>query len=298
MAKYEYDSGLPFDDELRKNLEDQFKQRIDNNFPSLLIIDGGQGEGKTTLMIQIIDYINKLKGFPPCTLSITDHPQVALGGSEFAKFFNVCKIRGLPVIGYDEAGDFSKRASLTRFNAMINRRFETFRSSNIMVILCLPNFNVLDNHLFDLKVPRGLLHLRNREETINYGNYFGYSLYAMNWIKYWFNKLPTAIRYDCYNKTTFNFRGHFKNLLPEREKKLAELSNYGKDKESIMAEIRMEGYLTVDEIAKKLYRSIIWVRLTMKKLRIKEKRIYKKKKFYNQTDFDRIMDYMEEKNRR
>jgi len=211
-----YDHGEAFDKVLAENLDEQSKDRVGKDFPSLLLIDGGQGQGKTTLMTHVIDYVNKINGLPPASLKISEHPQVSMGGKEFIKHFNICRKQGLPIIGYDEAGDFSKRGSLTRFNAMLNRRFETIRSSNIIVVFCLPNFNVIDNNLFELQVIRGLLHLHSREITGNYGNYDAYSAYQMGWIRHWFDKLPKPRKHTCYDKSYPNFMGHFKNLDPVR----------------------------------------------------------------------------------
>lgn len=277
---YRYKSGLFFDKTLALNLDKQTSNRIDINFPSLIIIDGGQGQGKTTLMVQIIDYINNKFGLGPCSLKLKNHPQLALGGKEFIRNFNICKAQGWPIIGYDEAGDFSRRGSISRFNSMINRRFETFRSSNIIVILCLPNFNILDNNLFDLNVPRILLHLKDRELTRNYGNYAAYSLYGMNWIRYWFEKLNKAVRYKCYEKTSPNFQGHFKDLSPARKEELRKLSDFGKDKESQIAEIKAEGLLTYSDLSYKVNMSIPWVRLMISKKKLKAERIVKRVKYF------------------
>lgn len=288
---YVYNNGLPFGDKLKDNIEDQI-DRVKKKFPSLIIIDGGQGQGKTTLAVNIINYINSYHGLPPCSLKIKKHPQLSLGGTEFINNFNVCKLNGFPVAAYDEAGDFSKRGAIGRFNAMINRRFETYRSSEIIVIIIVPTFTILDNHLFDLKIPRMLLHCKDREKTINYGNYFGYSYYRMQWIRYWFDRLPKAIRYQCYNKTQFNFPGHFKTLIPERELQLAKLSDYGKDKESRKAAIKMEGLVSYHEIAQKVNRSVIYVRKIILEKNIKERRIIERAKYFDSSVIDVVTDYV------
>jgi len=268
-------------------------ERVKLDFPSLIILDGGQGQGKTTLMTHIINHYNKRRGLPRADLSKQHHPQIALGGKEFTKNFNVCKSEGLPVIGYDEAGDFSRRGSISRFNSMINRRFETFRSSNIIVILCLPNFNVLDMHLYDLQIPRILLHLRDRELTKNFGNYDGYSLYGMNWIRYWFDKLNKAIRYKCYDKVTPNFRGHFLDLAPEERKQLKALSDMGKDRESQKAEIKAEGLLSYIDLASKLGWSVSYTRQVIRKIRFKKTRTIGGVSYFHEDLVNRLLDHKE-----
>lgn len=289
--KYLYKNGLPFNDELANNLTKQKEQRIDKKFPSVILVDGGQGQGKTTLIVEAIDFINKLCGLPECDLHKSHHPQLALGGKEFIKNFNDCKKEGLPIIGYDESGDYSKRSSMTKFNAMLNRRFETMRSSNIIVLFALPNFNVLDNHLFDLQVVRGALHLYERQE--NYGQYFGYSLTQTNWLRYWWDELPKPRKHEAYKKTIPNFRGEFKDLEPERAKLLKALSDYGKDMQSQESEIKSYGLITFQDIATTLNRSLVWVRLIIRKLRIKPVRLLSNVKYFDKSTIDILSDHIE-----
>ena len=291
-TKLLYGNGLPFNGALDRCLDEQI-ERVKNNFASIIIIDGGQGQGKTTLLDHCVNYVNNKVGIGKCSLGIKDHPQISLGGKEFIKHFNICKDKGLPICGYDEAGDFSRRGSVSRFNAMLNRRFETYRSSKIIVIICLPNFNVLDNNLFDLKIVRALIHLDNREKTLTYGNYTVFSLYAMNWIRYWHDKLPKAVRHECYKKTSWNFKGQFKDLDPKRKKLLANLSDYGKDKQSVLAEIKLEGLLSYGEIAHKVARSIIWVRKAVAELKIKPVRRVLHTLYFHGATVDRLLDKIE-----
>lgn len=292
-TRYLYDHGLPFNQTLGENLQAQVSERIEKKKPSLIIIDGGQGEGKTTLLCHIIDYINELKGLPPCELSIKHHPQIALGGNEFTKQFNLCKRENLPIIGYDEAGDFTKRGAISSFNARLIRRFETFRSSNIMVVLCLPNMGILDQHLFDLQIVRGLLHLKDR--GMNYGNFYAYNGMEVGWIRYWMDKLPKPLRYQAYQKCAWSFRGQFKDLPPGRSQALAKLSDFGKDREDMEAEIKYQGLVTYRDIARRLSKSIVWTRMVVKELRIKEDRIIKKVKYFKKEVLDILIEYADRK---
>jgi len=292
-TNYLYDNGLPFSQTLADNLKDQLANRIDKKKPSLILIDGGQGEGKTTLLTEIIDYVNEVRGLGKCDLSIKHHPQIALGGNEFTKQFNVCKKEGLPIIGYDEAGDFTKRGAVSSFNARLIRRFETFRSSNIMVVLCLPNMGILDSHLFDLQIVRGLIHLKDR--TTKYGNFFAYNGMEVGWIRYWMDKLPKPLRYQAYNRCAWSFRGHFKDLPPARSEALGKLSDFGKDREDMLAEIKYLGLLSYREIAQRLSRSIVWVRAVVKDLKIQPDRIIKKVMYFKKDVLDVLLEYRDSK---
>ena len=62
-----YKHGLPFSEKLAENVKDLIA-RIDLNKASLIVIDGGVGEGKTTLAVHIADYVNSLAGMGPISL--------------------------------------------------------------------------------------------------------------------------------------------------------------------------------------------------------------------------------------
>ena len=291
IKRYLYDHGLPFSEKLGVNLL-TLKKRIEHHKAALLLIDGGVGEGKTTIGVEVADHYNSLYKQPPIDLTFKKHPQLAMGGEQFIRQLRKCYEQHLPVIFYDEAGDFSKRGSLSRFNAMLNRTFETYRGFKILVIIALPYFSVLDNHLFDLNIPRGLLHLRDRTETS--GTFFGYSLVLMNWIRYWHDKLPKGIKYKCYKKTIPNFKGHFLDLEPRRSKQLDLISIKGKFDILKKAEIKIEGLMSYKDLADKLHRSIMWAKVAVNKLKIKEKRIIDRAKYFDETTLNRLADFIDE----
>lgn len=285
MPRFKYEHGLPFSRGLAVNIEDLVK-RIDNKKASLIIIEGGVGEGKTTLGVHIADYTNSLKKLPPIDFS---GPQLAMGGVDFLKKMRVCYEEKLPVIIYDEAGDFSKRGALTRFNAVINRTFETFRAFKCLVIICLPNFNVLDNQLFDNKIPRLLLNCRDR--TNAQGNYDGYGLSEMLWLKYWIKKSP--IKNYAYGRVYANFNGHFLDLDPERSKLLDKVSISNKLNILRKNEVRIEGLLSYPEIAQRLNVSIDFVRRAVSNLKIKPARCIGRAKYFDQEALAQLSDFSE-----
>jgi len=279
-----YNSGLEFSDILSINIDDLL-QRIDMNKASLLILDGGIGEGKTTLAVHIADYIHKKKGLG----KINFKESLAMGGEEFLERLRICYRNELPVIIYDEAGDFNRRGALTRFNAMINRTFETFRAFKILVILCLPSFHVLDNELFDKQIPRVLLHVKDR--TMAQGNFYGYSLYRMRYIKHKIGKL--IVPNFAYTQVQPNFYGHFHDLPKTRAKELDKVSTTGKLKVLVKSEIKIKGLLGYPELSAKLSRSIVWVRVHINKLKIKPRQIINRAKYFNEEDLNRLSDHLE-----
>lgn len=288
-----YDHGLPFSEVLSWNLDDLDK-RVQGKKASLIIVDGGVGEGKTTLIVEILDYINSLHGHPVIEIEddkLNSGPQLAMGGADFLKKLTVCHELKLVCIGYDEAGDFSKRGSLSKFNAMLNRTFETFRGYKILVVIGLPCFDVLDGTLFDNQIPRMLLHLRGRTDT--HGNFDAYGLEEMNWIRYWMQKWPKH-KPKAYSKVIPNFRGHFLDIAPDRSKKLDRVSTKSKLKILRKSAIKIEGLLSYQELATKVDRSVIWVRKAIANLGIKHKRTLGQVKYFEPEVADRLADLVED----
>jgi hypothetical protein len=287
-----YKHGLYFEPVLAQNLR-ELQDRVNKKKASLIIIDGGVGLGKTTLLIHVLDYINHLNGKPPVQIETEKGeagPQLAMGGVEFLKKLKVCYEENLPCIGYDEAGDFSKRGSLTKFNAMLNRTFETFRAFKCIVILALPNFNVLDNQLFDNQIPRMLIHVTDR--SMNYGNFDAFDLMCMNWARYWMKKMP--VKNYAWTKVYPNFRGQFLDLEPDRSKMLDRISMKNKLKILAKSQIKIEGLLGYADMATKLEMSVIWVRKACANLGLKHARIVDRIKYFDPDVVNRLADHLED----
>ena len=289
--RYVYDSGLPFDGEIPANLLSAINRVEKQKKASCIIIDGIPGNGKTTLLVEIIDYINNYYGLPECKLDISDHPQLSMGGHQFVEYLRIGRKDGLVILGYDEAGDFDRRDFKSSFNRTLNNIFQRYRGFKIILILVLPNFNVLETRLFQYGVPRMLFHCHDKGE--NYSEYSAYSLVGMNWIRYWFKRLPEAINYMCYNKVEPNFRGHFLDLTPERSKKLDLLSTSSKNKLVEEAEITLDGLVTYTVICQKLNRSMVWARNTISKLRIKPVKKINRINYFDKGVLDTLNSFLD-----
>jgi hypothetical protein len=277
-TKDKYPHGYPFSEKLALNIYDLI-DRVKQNKASLIVVDGGVGEGKTTLAVHIADLITQR----PIVLE----EQLAMGGEELVRKLKLCYHKKLPVLIYDEAGDFNKRGSLSRFNQTLNRIFETFRGFKIIIIACLPNFNVLDNQLFDNKIPRLLLHLRGR--TQRHGNFHGYSFTQMQWLRYHMQR-NKFIKEMSFKKVRPNFMGHFLDLPAARSKELDAFSTKGKLGFLAENSKKMEGLLTYQDLEKKTGRSIPWLRKTVGKLRIRPAKVEKKTRYFNDAILSQIME--------
>jgi hypothetical protein len=279
MKRLIYDNGKPFNDKMVENIK-CIKKRILHNKAGIIIVDGGVGEGKTTLGTHIADeyqgsYINFKK-------------QYAFGGDQFQEKLQICYDSELSVIIYDEAGDFSKRGALTEFNKRLIRVFETFRAFKILVIVVLPNFSVLENSLFDLKIPRFLFNCHNR--TDKQGEIRAYSLYRMLWLKSKMNDHKLVIKQMAYSSVTPNFRGHFLDLTLDRAEELNKICMEGKLNSLSDNVLKSRGLITKDYIMSKLNRSKVWVTKYLVKLNIKPKVVYKKKNYYEQHILETLRD--------
>jgi len=283
-----YKHGLPFSEKLGENIIDGV-DRVKRKLATAIVIDGGVGQGKTTIAVQVADFINELFDLDVISLDIKYHPQLAMGGKQFASQMRECFIKGLPAIVYDEAGDFSKRGSMTQFNAFLNRIFETYRAFKIIVIIVVPNMYVLDNNLFDNQIPRFLLHCHGRTES--QGNFSGYSLYNMFKIRYLMSK-TTNKAYPYTINDLKNFVGHFKDLDPERSKALDKLTISSKLDILQSAELHLEGLIDRADIGRRLAKSQSWVKLACMKLKINPKRYVKRVAYYDKNVIDILQDFI------
>jgi Ni2+-binding GTPase involved in maturation of urease and hydrogenase len=280
---YLYDYGLPFGNKLAQNIDDLL-DRIDRKKASLLIIDGLMGEGKTTLAVEIMEYVTKSRDKAISTVGFYDdfktdfEKQLAMGGEDFQEKLQICRDSKLVVLTYDEAGDFSKRGAITSFNQRLIRVFQTFRSFKILIIMCLPSFEVLDNDLFKHGVPRLLLHCCDRGQT--YGSIKGYGLEEMFYIKHFMKKEVVPLK--AYSKINPNFRSHFKDLPKAISNKLDKISTAAKSETLSSNILKNQGLLNKHDIAKIVGRSIRWVEKGIAKTDVTHKRIFKRAKYYGE----------------
>jgi len=298
-----YSYGLPFSKDLAYNINQQIL-RVKGKKASLIVVDGGIGEGKTTLKVHIADYINgayplitKIKGeYPELdedvlygydeTKTIKFKKQMAMGGEEFPKKLGLCFEERLPVVIYDEAGDFARRGALTKLNSMLNGIFEKYRGLRIVVIMGLPSLRTLDSSVMDKCMVRFGLHCEGRTEL--YGNFKGYSAYRLNWVLVKMKKLVVKIK--AYAITFPNIRGHFLDLPKDRSEELDKFSTLGKKNALRVDELKFKGYLTYSDMAKQLRRSVSWVKEVVIRKKIPHVDIYKNAKYFDRTVLDVLTD--------
>lgn len=272
-----YSHGLLFSTKLAENLQDQLK-RVRIKKASLIIIDGTPGEGKTTLAVECADFLQGQH--------IDFGKQLAMGGEQLLTKLRVCMEEDLSVLIYDEAGDFSKRGALTKFNQRLIRVFETYRGLKIIIIVVLPDFSILDNALFRIKVPRMLLHCHDRQD-FDYGNFDGYGLNEMFWILHHMKKSPN--REFAFTVVEPNFVGHFLNIPTARSNELDSISTKSKKKTLVDQERQVAGMISYLDMEKAMGRSKDWVRREVKKRGIRPARVEKGVWYFHQQVLDDML---------
>jgi hypothetical protein len=287
--KYLYKHNLPFSEIVAINIDDLI-ERIRKRKASLIIVDGLMGEGKTTLAVEVAEYVEKhAAGKIEAVLRgdldfyedwiVQYKKQLAMGGDDFQEKLEMCKDSKLLVCIYDEAGDFSKKGAITQFNQRLMRVFQTFRTFNILIILCLPCFDILENDLFKQGVPRLLLNCHERTER--HGNIRGYALDEMFYLKKHMRDLINPLK--AYKMVVPNFRGHFLDLPPERSDELDALSTAAKSEVLSKNILKNRGLVNLSDISRRIGRSHYWTRIKLRELGIDPTTVYKKLNYYEES---------------
>lgn len=238
-----------FDKDLKYNIIQQHTRVTTEKLASVILIDGFSGQGKTNLAVQIADIINAQDGFEQVKLELSDHPQLGMGSQEFLKQVPICYEAGYHVIIYDEGGDFNRRSFMSKVNAILNRVFETYRAYKVIVIICLPNFWKLDKSLFELALPRFLIHVHGKKQDKGYGKFKAYSLHRIYGI---LNKLDKrSNKATIYKEYRPNLHGNTYNLPTERSNKLETLSTRSKLSYVKAQGHKIKGLSTIKEISER-----------------------------------------------
>jgi hypothetical protein len=288
-TKYLYAHGLPFRQLHADNIDD-LMLRIKRKKASLLVYDGGVGEGKTTMAVHTADYVN-IKWGRGGPIDFRG-PQLALGGKEFGEKILVCHDQKLLVIIYDEAGDLDKKTTMSAFNRRLMRIFEMYRGFAILVVVALPRFYKLENELLDLGVWRLTLHCEDR--TDNQGNFRVFDIEQTYYIKEAAKKIIVKPR--CYDSGAHNYQGHFLDLPKERSDELDRVSVESKRKETKRTVYDVKDRFTVPMIAKHFGMSPRWVLLRLKELDdVGDVKVFERKKWYQKDIIKQIESLEEEK---
>lgn len=277
-----YNNGLPFNTMLASAV-DKVKYRVlKDNMPGMIIIDGVPGTGKTNLAINLLIYLQQS--------DIDLKSQYACGGSEFHEKLEICNLKGYYVMIYDEFGDANKRGALTRFNRQLIRTFEMFRTYKILIIGVLPNFNSLENQIYEMQLPRGLIHCQYKNENAGYNEGSTYSLDKMNKLREYMSNMGTR-KYLAFRWVTPSFRFNSKVLPINRDKQITTISDKFKKEAVSETSMKLMGFISLKELTTKIGKTDRWVRLKIAENKIKPERVWKRRNYYNEKVYDLLETY-------
>ena len=125
------------DDRLKKNLDEKVIPDLKKRDKDIvLLFDGHEGVGKTTLGIQVGKYIDP-------TLDVS---RIVFGAEDFRDA--ILKAKQGQVVIYDEAfTGLSARSSLSGVNKILVSLMMQMRQKNLCVIIILPTFFLLDKYV-------------------------------------------------------------------------------------------------------------------------------------------------------
>jgi hypothetical protein len=257
----------------------------------MIVLDGMQGEGKTTMAIHIADYLKGAyrrvsadKWEFDASKAVDLSRQYGMGGAKFVEVLQMCVDALLQQAIYDEGGDFNKRGALTEFNRLLNRIFETYRTFRICPIMSLPSASVLDKELFIKGIPRLCLHIENRSET--YGNYRAYSLWRMMHVLHKMTK--NVVPQQAYRKTYPNFYGQFLDLPPQRRDELRRISDEGKKEILTTNVLKQRGLVSMPDLAKQLNVTRQHLNFIIRKTNVSESNIHKRIRYFDSESVAKI----------
>lgn len=221
-----YRNGYPWNDALQQNLEDLDKRTFKSKRkkPTIIIIGGASGWGKTTLATLIGSWFQG-------ELIDLKH-QKAEGAKDFGKCLDYCMQNNKRVLLYDEAGDFSKDSVQTIVTKNINRVLDTWRTFRILLIMIAPDVGVFPNAPFDKKLPRLYINMTGGSDVQS--NYDAYSYVGMSWIRFKILQLRrkhALAHIIAHSQVIPNFRGHIKEPPVWFQEYVDKSSDAGKQKE-------------------------------------------------------------------
>jgi hypothetical protein len=214
--------------------------RVYENKPSIIIVSGPLGSGKTTLGVRMADVIEGKE--------IIMSEQLSNGGADFQEKLQRCVINKRKTIIYDEAGDFNKKSVMTRFNKNMNRIWDTFRTHRIIPIIILPDVMNLDSQPIRNQSMRLLVHCGERDKSG--GKYKGYSLADYFWLAHHSKK--AVIKPSIYATQKPLYKERFIKLSEERQKELDQISTQAKLGIIDKINIEQQGLLNTNQIVDKL----------------------------------------------
>lgn len=278
-----YENGYPLS---TKTLEllDKLERRMKNNFPVALVIEGGQGKGKSTTATHIADYIEG----KPININVeSDDSQVAYPGSYVSKLDHA-HVLGQRVLVLEEASFLSGVNAGKREVKDIVELWNTIRQYGMFLVLCLPQAHILYSPLIDQDVVRGLVRMKQR--TGHEARFVWYDVHKM--LKIRERQKKSFDPAGAYRGVKVTSLGVAKPLPPDAAEALDRVSMAGKTEVRRQKLIAENGYLDTSELAAQFGKSVRWVQIKIRENSIKPVMIHKNKRYYAPETIDLLEKYI------
>jgi len=203
--KYEKPISFYLDPRLKRNLDEKVIPSLQKKDKDcVLVVDGVEGGGKSTLAIQIGKYVD-----PSLDLS-----RVVFDGDAYKEA--IFKAKKGQCIVFDEAfTGLSSRSSLSAINRTLVSLMMQVRQKNLFIIIVLPTFFLLDKYVAIFR-SRALIHVYE-----NKGNRGYFRLYNRKVKKYLY--LAGKATYSYRHKSVFTrFKGRFYGVFALGDEKCEE----------------------------------------------------------------------------
>jgi len=257
------------------DLIDEQLSRTDDNMPSVLVVDGLHGGGKTTLACHVGQYLED-----KCGRSFSYENQVGKGMDLFLEKLNWVKKNGYKVVIYDEAEDFERKGAISKFNRLLNRVFSVLRATQIVVIIVLGIVKKLEKEPLEKGLVRCLINVHGRSgnyanlRVFDAGNIF-YLIYLMD--KFGRSGKPPML---AYGKTAPFLRSRVARADKKTEKAwdLIDLKQKGDILDT--ASLETKGLIDIKTVGKLSGYSISSLRVMFRSIKPEVVRIGRKNYYY------------------
>ena len=194
------------------------------DFDAVFLVDGGEGTGKSVFAMQLGKAID-----PSLCLE-----RVCFTPSEFIKCIQTAE-KGQVII-YDEAyTGLASRQSLSEVNKLIVSMMMEMRAKNLVVIIVLPTFFMLDRYVAIFR-SRGLFHIYTNKGRRGYFLYYNSENKKMLYI--------LGRKLMSYSKPRVRFKGHFNGKYVIDEQAYRSKKDYAlKHREKEKVQTQNEKYL-------------------------------------------------------
>jgi hypothetical protein len=262
-------NGKPYNGLLEREINWARVRVKEENKPCGVIIVSPPGRGKTTLAVHLAEAYEQKK------INFKDY--LANGFEDFNRVLAHARTReDVGCLIYDEGGDVDKRKWMSDTNYKVRRILQLSRGFKKFLIFCIQDFSLLDESVLNTEVFQFMIFIPKR--TKSYAHYSVYSLNRMFWVLSNMKKVKNKAW--GYTNTDPNYRGVFRDLVPDRAK---ELQDYSLGAKSELLDIIggvSEEFENIDNIKSITGKSKTWVRTKLREKNVKHVKVHKTKKYY------------------